>query len=118
MRRPSWLSISSSLAYLSSRVCLCKGQERARPRHKKRKCGSTIRRIIRFSLTPQNLVQIVDELTVAHLAAVRPRDRCPSHARPDSHKTSHRTYKAVYRDQDHLWRGYVIAIVSAFSLLA
>jgi hypothetical protein len=39
------------------------------------------------------------------------RDRCPSHARPDSRKTSHRTYKAGYRDPSHLWSGYFIAIV-------
>jgi hypothetical protein len=39
------------------------------------------------------------------------RDRCPSHARPDSRKTSHRIYKAGYRDPSHLWSGYFIAIV-------
>ena len=36
-------------------------------------------------------------------AVVERWDRRRSHARPNSRQTSHRTYKAGYRDQDHLW---------------
>src|SRR5271154_5348053 len=36
----------------------------------------------------------------------QPRDRCPSHARPNSRMIFDRTYKAGYRDPNHLWSGY------------
>src|ERR1035438_4194837 len=41
---------------------------------------------------------------------VQHRDRCPSHARPNSRKTFNRTYKAGYRDKDHLWSGYCVQV--------
>src|SRR5438445_7580609 len=47
---------------------------------------------------------------VVFVTVAQPRDRCPCHARPDSRMTSHRTYKAGYRDAHYLWSGYFLSL--------
>jgi hypothetical protein len=47
---------------------------------------------------------------VVFVTVAQHRDRRPCHARPDSRMTSHRTYKAGYRDAHYLWSGYFLSL--------